>query len=158
MKKVKDFMNKCVFFVKPNHSIFDVAKVFSKNNISGAPVVDKGKIVGMVSISDMVRFMSINLSDGEVIPHDPQSMTMLFLNLVKMGKHFMDFKQDLERISKTEIKHMMKKELIAINMNANLFEAACMMEKYDVNRLPVIDNGKLVGIIARADLIKALIE
>jgi CBS domain-containing protein len=158
MKKVRDFMRRDVFFVKPNHSVFDVAKVFSQNNISGAPVVDKGKVVGVVSISDIVRFMSIKLADAEVIAHEPQSLTFLFLNLIKMGKDYIDFKREMERISKTEIKHMMSKDVICISPDANLLEAAKMMEKNDVNRLPVIENGKLVGIIARADLIKALIE
>jgi len=158
MKKVREFMRSDVFFVKPNHSVFDVAKVFSQNNISGAPVVDKGKIVGVVSISDIVRFMNIKLADAEIIVHEPQSLSFLFLNLVKMGKDYVDFKKELERISKTEIKHMMSKEVVCISPEANLFEAAKMMEKNDVNRLPVIENGKLIGIIARADLIRALIE
>jgi len=158
MRKVRDIMCCDVLFVRPNNSVFDVAKVFSKNNISGAPVIERGRVVGVISISDIVKFMGIKLADGNTIVHEPQSLSMILLNLVKMGKDFMDFKKDLERISKTEIKHMMSKDVIAIDPNAELFEAANMMERSDVNRLPVIENGKLVGIIARADLIKALIE
>jgi len=159
MKKVKDFMCHDVLFVRPNNSVFDVAKVFSKNNISGAPVVENGKVVGVISISDIIKFMGIRLSDGKILGTDlTQSLSMIFLKLVKMGKDFTDFKKDLERISKTEIKHMMSKIVVATDPNADLFEAANVMERNDVNRLPVIDNGKLVGIIARADLIRALIE
>lgn len=158
MKKVKDFMCSDVLFVRPNNSVFDVAKVFSKNNISGAPVVEDGRVIGVISISDIVKFMGIKLADGSVIAHEPQSLSMIFLNLIKMGKGFVDFKKDLERISNTEIKHMMSKEVVAIDPNADLFEAANIMEKSDVNRLPVINDGRLVGIIARADLIRALID
>jgi len=158
MKKVKDFMCSDVLFVRPNNSVFDVAKVFSKNNISGAPVVEDGRVIGVISISDIVKFMGIKLADGSVIAHEPQSLSMIFLNLIKMGKEFVDFKKDLERISNTEIKHMMSKEVVAIGPNADLFEAANIMEKSDVNRLPVINDGRLVGIIARADLIRALID
>lgn len=158
MKKVKDFMCHDVLFVRPNNSVFDVAKVFSKNNISGAPVVDNGKVVGVISISDIVKFMRIKLSNGKVLGVElTQGLSMILLNLVKMGKDFVDFKKDIERISKTEIKHMMSNIVVAINPNADLFEAANIMEKNDINRLPVIDNGKLIGIIARADLIRALI-
>lgn len=158
MKKVKDFMCSDVLFVRPNNSVFDVAKVFSKNNISGAPVVEDGRVIGVISISDIVKFMGIKLADGSVIAHESQSLSMIFLNLIKMGKEFVDFKKDLERISNTEIKHMMSKEVVAIGPNADLFEAANIMEKSDVNRLPVINDGRLVGIIARADLIRALID
>jgi len=157
MRKVRDVMCCDVLFVRPNNSVFDVAKVFSRNNISGAPVIEKGRVIGIISISDIVKFMGIKLVDGNVVGTELQSLSMIFLNLVKMGKDFVDFKKDLERISKTEIKHMMSKDVVYIDPDAELFEAANMMEKNDVNRLPVIANGKLVGIIARADLIKALV-
>jgi len=158
MRKVRDIMCCDVLFVRPNNSVFDVAKVFSKNNISGAPVIERGRVVGVISISDIVKFMGIRLADGAAVIHEPQSLSLILLNLVKMGKDFMDFRKDLERISKTEIKHMMSKDVAAIDPNAELFEAANMMESKDVNRLPVIEDGKLVGIVARADLIRALIE
>lgn len=116
-------------------------------------------MVGVISISDIVKFMRIKLTDGKILGTElTQGLSMIFLNLVKMGKDFVDFKKDIERISKTEIKHMMSKIVVAIDPNADLFEAANIMEKNDVNRLPVIDNGKLIGIIARADLIRSLIE
>jgi CBS domain-containing protein len=158
MKKVRDFMRCDVFFVKPNHSVFDVAKVFSHNNISGAPVVDKGRVIGIVSVSDIIKFMNTKLTNAETIVQEPNSLSLLLLNLVKMGKDYVDFKKELGRISKTEVKNMMSKKVVCISPEANLFEAAEMMEKNDVNRLPVIENGKLIGIIARADLIKALVE
>jgi CBS domain-containing protein len=158
MKKVREFMNRKVFFVKPNHSVFDVAKVFSESNISGAPVVEKGRVIGLISISDIVRFMGIKLVDSNMIASAPTSLSILLLNVGKLGKDYFDFKNELERISKTEVKHMMSKDVVCISPEANLFEAAQMMEKYDVNRLPVVENDKLVGIIARADLIKALVD
>ena len=156
MKKVRDFMRCDVFFVRPNNSIFDVAKVFSQNNISGAPVVEKGKVIGVISISDIIKFMNLKLVDANI--REPQSLTFLFLNMIKMGKDYLGFKKELDRISKTEIKSMMSKKVVCISPEANLFEAAEIMEKNDVNRLPVVEKDKLIGIIARADLIKALIE
>jgi len=158
MRKVGDYMNKQVFFVKPEFSIFDVAKIFSKNAISGAPVVDKGKVVGVVSVSDITKFMSLKLADAEIIAQNPTSMSLLFLNFARFSKDFIGFKKEIERVSKTKIKHIMSKNVICISPDTNLFEAATLMDKNDVNRLPVVDKGKLVGIIARADLIKALIE
>ena len=55
--KVKDVMHSDVMFVRPNWTVFDVAKIFEKNGISGAPVVEKGKVIGVVSMSDLVKFM-----------------------------------------------------------------------------------------------------
>jgi len=158
MKTAKDLMNPDVIYFHPDASVFDVARVFSEKNISGAPVVEKEKVIGMISISDIVKFMSLKLMDAEIISHEPQSLSFLLLNLVKMGKNYMDFKHELERISKVEVKHMMSKDVIAIKPDANLLEIAEIMEKNDINRVPVIENNRLIGIISRADLIKALIE
>lgn len=157
MKKVKDFMNKKVVFFKPDDSIFDVAQTFAKLGISGAPVVSKGKVIGIISETDLVKFMSMKLAYAlNTMPL--QSLSMLFFHLIKAGKYHLSVKKDIERLSKTKVKDVMTKEAVCVNPETNLFEAAAIMERYDINRLPVVSKGRLVGIIARADLIKALIE
>jgi len=152
MKKVKEFMNPEVIHFKPGDSIFKVAKVCSENDISGAPIVKNKKVIGVISESDIVKFMSFKLGR----PSPP--LTSLSLLIISFIKDNIQIKTQLKKISKIKIKDFMSKEVISINSEASLLEAACLMEKNDVNRLPVIDNSKLVGIIARADLIKALIE
>jgi len=156
MPKVKDYMCKNVFFVRPDFSIFDVAKIFWENRIAGAPVVEKGKIIGVVSVSDIVRFMTIKLADFEDMDSTP-SMSMLLINAAKMGDSYLKFKKSLDNITKTKIKHVMSKNVISIEPEANLFEAAELMDKHDINRLPVVEKGKLVGIICREDLMRSLI-
>ncbi|MFQ6057187.1 MAG: CBS domain-containing protein [Methanosarcinales archaeon] len=153
MKKVRDFMNPHVIYFKPEDSIFKVAKVFSKNNISGAPVVKRNKVIGIISECDIVKFMSSKLGkkSSVILP----SLSLLVFSFIK---DHVNLKGELKRISKTKIKHFMTKKVVSISPEASLLEAASVMEKNDINRLPVIDNEKLVGIIARADLIKALIE
>ena len=153
MKKVRDFMNPNVIYFKPEDSIFKVAKVFSKKNISGAPVVKEKKVVGIISECDVVKFMSSKLKkkSSTVLP----SLSLLVLTFIK---DHVDLRGELKRISKTKIKDFMTKKTVSISPDKSLLEAASMMEKNDINRLPVVEKGKLVGIIARADLIKALIE
>jgi CBS domain-containing protein len=157
MKKVKDFMIKNVVFFKPNDSIFHVAKVFSEKNISGAPVVENNKVIGIISDSDIVRFMSLNFNAKTLLINKP-SLLLIFMNLLKIGKNGITFRDELDRISKTKVKHIMSKSVISVSPDTNIYEAASLMVKYDANRLPVVENGKLIGIIARWDLIKALTE
>lgn len=153
MKKVGDFMNPKVIHFKPEDSIFKVAKVFSKNDISGAPVVKGKKVIGVISECDLVKFMSSKLrkKSSTAIP----SLSLLVLSFIK---NHVDLRSELKRVSKTKIKDFMTKKVVSISSDKSLLEAASMMEKNDINRLPVVDKGNLVGIIARADLIKALIE
>lgn len=158
MKKVKDLMEVNVICVKPDDSIFEVAKIFEEKNITGAPVVDGEKVVGVISVSDIVRFMSLNLSEKEIFSHDPDSLSLLFLNMIKIGKDYMNFKKEVERISKTQVRDLMSEHIASVTTEMTLFEVAALMEKYDVNRLPVIENEKLIGIITKSDLLKALID
>jgi len=153
MKKVKDFMNTRIVSFEQNDSIFKVAKAFSEKNISGAPVVKDKKIIGVISESDIVKFMSLKL--GKKFDANFSNMSLLVLSFIK---DFSKLKDELKRISKTKVKDVMSKRIISISPEENIFDAADLMEKKDVNRLPVVDNGELVGIITRADLIKALVK
>ncbi|MEM5867325.1 MAG: CBS domain-containing protein [Candidatus Aenigmatarchaeota archaeon] len=155
MKKVRDVMNTNVIWFKPEDNVFEVAKVLSEKNISGAPVVEKGKVVGIISVSDIVRFLKMKLKIGSV--HEMPSLSLLFLDLIKTGKDFIELKKEIKKISDVKIKSMMSRKVVCIDPEASIFDAANLMDKHDVNRLPVVENGKLVGIIARADIIRAIL-
>lgn len=161
MKKVKDFMTKKVVKIKPDNSIFHAAKVFSEHRISGAPVVERGRIIGMVSESDIIKFMSLKLSGVLDLPKKlvQTSLSLLMLDFMRAGKNHLGFKKELKRISKTKVRDIMTPAVMIVEPDTNLFEAAAEMDRHDVNRLPVVnEKRKLVGIIARADLVKALCD
>jgi CBS domain-containing protein len=156
MKKVKEFMNKKVIHLSPEDTIFDAAKILSRSNIAGAPVVEKYKIVGIISISDIIKFIDIKL--GKLPRLDSPGLSTLLFALIQMQKVHSDFKRELKKITATKIRDVMSKNVIIISPSATLLEAAELIEKHDVNRLPVVSDGKLIGIVARADLIRALID
>ncbi|MEM7821510.1 MAG: CBS domain-containing protein [Candidatus Aenigmatarchaeota archaeon] len=152
MKRVRDFMNKEVIFFTPNDSIFEVARIFSERGISGAPVVERNKVIGIVSESDIVRFMCTRI--GKSFSKIPTLSTLLFSVIIEN----IEVKKELEKISKINVKDVMSRDVISISPEKSIFDAASLMEKKDVNRLPVIEDGRLVGIVTRADLIRALIS
>ncbi len=92
---------------------------------------------------------------GKKIDMGSTSMSILLFSFIE---HLSKLKNELQRISKIKVKDIMSKRIVFISSDASLLEAASVMEKKDINRLPVIDDDKLVGIIARADLIRALCE
>jgi predicted transcriptional regulator len=162
MTKVKDLMSKRVIYFKPEDTIFRAAKVFCKKKISGAPVVEDPKtkkVVGVISESDIVKFMGTSLGGEEKLAGDftYQSLTLLFFNFIRMSKNLLSTKKQISRISRIKVKDVMSKDVISVSSDTNIFDAASKMDIHDVNRLPVIDSGQLVGIIARADLLKALL-
>jgi CBS domain-containing protein len=162
MKRVSDLMTKKVVYFRPEDTVFKAAKILCNKRISGAPVVKDAncrKIIGVISESDIVKFMGTNMCKANGFSGDfaNQSLTLLFFNLIRTSKSYLSAKKEVERISKIKIKDVMSKNVIYASPDTSLFDAAAKMDLYDINRLPVVKDGKLVGIIARADLLKALI-
>ena len=155
MKQVKDYMKRKVISFRPDDSVFKVAQVLSKHHISGAPVVKNKKVIGIISESDIIKFMRLKLPEGEALTHEPHILTLLVISMVT--NHLM-FKRELRRISKITAKEIMSKDLVSITPNESIIEAATMFEKFDIDRLPVIKGGHLAGIITRSDLLRSLID
>jgi len=155
MKLVREYMNENVISFKPDDSIFTVAEKFYKNHISGAPVVENDEVIGVISETDIVKFMRISIPENSEATAEPHLLTLLLAGLVK-GR--IALKKSLEKLAEIEVKDLMCKEIVSISPDQSVIDAATIMSKNKVNRLPVIENNKLVGIISRANMIKALID
>lgn len=156
MKTAIQIMNKRVIYFSPEDSIFEVARVFSRERISGAPVVRDERVIGIISNSDIVNFMHTKFLKPKI--GEPPSLALILLNLANVSKTFLTFKNECKRISKTRVKDLMKKEVLVISPTTPLIDIADLMERKDVNRLPVVEKNKLIGMVCRADVIRALVE
>ena len=111
----KDIMTRDVVTVSAALAVKELAKVFLKNRISGAPVVDKkGKIIGVVSEADI---------------------------LAKKGK---------------QVKNIMSRKVIQVDEETAVEEVASLMTHHNIKRVPVMEEGKLLGIVSRADIVRAI--
>jgi CBS domain-containing protein len=163
MKKVKDYMSKRVVYLRPDDTIFKAAKIFCKKGISGAPVVDSGtnkRIVGVISESDVVRFMGTKICNVKNFLSDLayQSLSIMFLQFINMGKNHLRMRKKFDKLVKIRVKDVMSKKVVSVSPEDSIFDAAEKMDSKKVNRLPVVKKRKLVGIIARADLVRALCD
>jgi CBS domain-containing protein len=151
--KIKDVMNKNVITCRPDDSVGHLAKLFRENHISGAPVVENEKVVGIASETDLLElFKAPEFSNELLLPSPLEVIEIPIRNLVRLE----EIKKAFENVKLKPIKDIMKKTIRSISPDATLEEGSAKMIKYRVNRLPVIDNGKLVGIVARSDLIRGL--
>lgn len=147
---VKEIMTKKVIAVKPNDSLKSVLEKFSKYNISGMPVVDKqNQVKGVVTESDILKIIDVCLPK---IRFDNNSSFNLIVALIK--------KPDIALIKKhwkkIKVNDFMQKKIFTIKPDDSIIKAAELMNNKNVKRLAVVKDKKLVGIIARADIIKAL--
>ncbi|MBA3044455.1 CBS domain-containing protein [archaeon] len=145
--KVKDLMTKNVISVKPDESLGDVVVKFMGNKISGAPVLDNEELVGVISKADILKQLSTAGSMHELLT----AVSGLWENNKKNNN--MDY---LKKVSKRVVSDVMSRHVVTVDPESSIERAARLMTNRNINRLPVIENKKLLGILARGDLIKAL--
>ena len=151
--KVKDVMNKNVITCKPDDTLGYLSTLFKGNHISGMPVVENGKVVGIVSETDLLRLLKTPEFSGELwLPSPLEVIEVPLRSLVR----YEEFKKSIEEAKLKPVRSIMKKTVHSISPEDSLEEASTRMVRYKVNRLPVIENGKLVGIVARSDIIRGL--
>jgi len=143
----KDIMTTDVLMVRPNDSIEKVASLLMENKISGLPVVnDEGHLVGLISEGDLV-FQNKKIS--------PPAVVDILGALIIVGSQEKYF-EDIKRTLATNVESLMTNEVITVNPEQTIEELASTMIDKNVNRLPVLDGDKLVGIVTRHDLIGAM--
>lgn len=151
--KVKDVMNPNVIYCKSGDSIRSTAQILKKNGISGAPVVDdNGNIVGVISEEDILRFLEIPHRGGLWLPSPFEVIEIPIRELVSWE----ETKHMLSDFGDKKVKEVMKTDVFTISPESSIEEASELMTKHKINRLPVVENGKLVGIVTRGDIITGL--
>ena len=144
--RVKDAMSKDVVSVSPKATIADALDIMVRSRLSGLPVIDSaGGLVGMVSEGDFLR--RSELRTGK------QSGSWI-VGLLLPGQAAKAYARTHGR----RVDEIMSGNVATIESGAGLDEAAALMEKRRVKRLPVVEGEKVVGIITRADFIRALAQ
>ncbi len=155
MKKVKDVMVKEVVSFKRNDPIHYVAWALREKRISGAPVVEDRKVLGVVSERDIMRLIEEHDIKINLLFPSPLDVIELPLKV----KHELDEMVALiKETAATAVEEIMTKKVITISPKETVAEAAKIMGENKINRLPVVDkNSNLVGLITRGDVIGTLV-
>lgn len=153
-KKVKEYMTKDVLFFKESMSLMDALKELSERRVSGAPVINKAKkVIGMLSASDITK--TLDIGTVKLHPITPGELGIVF-SLLKTKAKLNSFMKKIRLTKAEKVKDIMSRDIISISPTTSIYEAATFMNTFDINRIPVVNNGKLKGIIARQDILKAL--
>jgi len=147
--KVGEIMQTDVVSVGPETTVRELADILAKHKISGVPVVNgQGGVVGMVSEADII------LQDADL--HFPYYIQ--FLDSVIYLQGFGKFEERFRKAFGSRVTEIMSREVISISPDASVRDAATLMADRKVNRLPVVMSGKLVGIVTRGDIVRAIAD
>ena len=129
--RIRDMMTKNPITVESDTLVLDAQKIMRENNIRRLPVVDKGKLKGIVTKHDLL----------EASPSPATPLSIHELNYL---------------LSKMKVKEIMKKDPVTISPDTPFEEALRIGQEKKIGSFPVVENGKLVGIATESDLVRFL--
>ena len=143
--KVRDIMTTDVVSAKRGTPVNELAKLMGARDISGVPVLDDdGSVVGIVTELDMiVRNTRLDM---------PRFIQILDLGRIPLERRS-DYEHRMQHMLGTRAEDLMSEEVVTIGPDDSVEDLAELMVKRRVNPVPVVENGKLIGIVSRADII-----
>ncbi len=143
----KDIMTAHVITASPDDTVEDVIRLIVDNRISGVPVINEDReVIGIVTEGDLiVRSQKLHIPSyiqilgGIIYLDDPE-----------------DFKEELKKAIAVKVEDVMTVNPITVSEDTTIEEIATIMSESGVNRLPVIRENKLVGIVSRADIVRSM--
>jgi len=129
--RIRDMMTKNPVTVDSETLVMDAQKIMKENNVRRLPVVDKGKLLGIVTKHDIL----------EASPSPATSLSVHELNYL---------------LSKMKVKEIMKKNPVTLTPDTPFEEALKIGQEKKIGSFPVLENGKLVGIATESDIVRFL--
>jgi CBS domain-containing protein len=149
---VRDVMNPEPVACQATDAVSDAVKLLKRNNISGMPVLEGEKLVGVVSESDLLKMLSAEDEGGLWLPSPLEVLEVPIRDLIRWER----LQAGAEEIGMTRISEVMTKKVHAVSPEDTVEQAASIMVRHRINRLPVLEGERLVGIVTRGDIIAGL--
>jgi len=150
---VKDAMTKDPIICTTETSLREAVGLMRKHHIGGLPVMEGTELAGMLTESDLISLLETErISDDLWLPSPFEIIEIPIREYINWEKT----KHALRNIGDMKAEKVMTHPAIIATEDMEIEEAAALMLKEGISRLPVMRNGKLVGILARADIITAV--
>jgi CBS domain-containing protein len=143
--KVAEVMTRGVISIAPTDSVIKAAQLMLQYDLSGFPVLSRGKLVGIITEGDFLRRAEIGTE------RKPRVRWIEYL--LAPGRVATEW----TRSHGGKVEEVMTPDVVTVAEDASLEEAVQLMERHHVKRLPVVKGAAVVGIISRANLVHAFI-
>ena len=143
--KAADVMTPRVITIDPDSSVADAARRMLENRISGMPVVDaSGRLVGMISEGDLLHRAEMGTERRR------RSWWLMFFTTPSAGAD--EYVKSYGR----KVGDVMSRSVVSVGPDTSLDEIVRVLEKNRIKRVPVVQDGKVLGIVSRANLLHVL--
>ncbi|MGI6469669.1 MAG: CBS domain-containing protein [Syntrophomonadaceae bacterium] len=145
----RDIMTREVYVARPDDEVDRIARLMLDNKISGVPVVDeKEHVVGIITEKDLI----IRARELRVPFYVTLFDSIIFL------ENPIRFNNEVKKYIATKVKDAMTAKVITVEEDTPVSQVVKLMQEKKINRVPVVRNHKLVGIITRNDILKVLVS
>jgi CBS domain-containing protein len=142
----KEIMTREIITVRPETSIQELAQLMTERRISGVPVVDAAnQLLGIVSVSDLVHRVETGTQRKR------KWWAALFTDAQTLARDFV-------KTHGTQVSDLMTRKVVCVSTESELRHVADVLDRHGVKRVPVLEGGKLVGLISRSDLVRAVAQ
>ena len=147
MLKARDMMTKDVVTATPDMEITQAARLLLENHFNGLPVVDdKGRLIGIICQDDLIV-------QQKKLPLP--SLFTFFDGLIPLTS-YRSLEKEVDKIVASKVSQAMTSDPITIGPDTSLEDIATLMVNNNVHTLPVVEAGRLVGIIGKEDVLRTL--
>jgi CBS domain-containing protein len=144
---VSEMMTRAVYTVSPEATVSEVAKLLVAHNISALPVCDAdGALVGIISEGDLLRPFTESRSLKRA------SWLSLLAEGSDLAPDFLDF---IKR-EQWNVRQLMTHSVVTATESMSVSSLAELLMTHHIKRVPVLRDGRLVGIVSRADIVRAI--
>jgi CBS domain-containing protein len=150
-------MTRDLVTLSPDMTLERAAERLVQRGVSGAPVIDdRGRLVGVLSESDILRQLRRIAEEALGRRYLADRVHSLDLLAFLGERDHSAVEQVYRQLRESRVSEVMTRHVVSMKPNDSLEAVAAAMIEHDVNRLPVVDAGRVVGIITRADLARVL--
>ncbi len=146
---VRDVMTVDPVTVGPEDTVTSVARLMVDKRIGALPVIENGELVGIVT-------------EGDLIMQDVKLEFPTYLHLldgfIMYPPATARFENELRKAVAADVRSVMTANPVTVQADASVEDAATLLVERDVSRLPVLDGGKLVGVISKSDIVRSLLD
>ena len=151
--KISEIMTKNPITISVDDPVRNAASLLRTYKIGGLPVMEQDRLVGIITESDIIVLLETGrLSDDLWLPSPLEVIEVPIREFVNWEKT----KMALTDIGDKKVREIMSHPVITIDEEADIEDAAALMLSHKIARLPVINKGRLTGIVTRADIVRGV--